>query len=258
MSSLILMIQFMTRYPVPGAIPFSAQHFVQGMKWMPLVGLLVGLPAALMMLVAVPFFGTSLSAFAAVLILILVTGGLHLDGIGDTADGLFSCRPREEMLVIMRDSTLGANGVTAIVLTILLKYLLLAALPVTTAAIALLAAPLAGRMALIWHAASAPYARAEPGLGEFVNQVGFSQARSASLIALALLIPLLLFLQMSWPLYLLLLGAIFVGAILIAVLFARTLVQKVGGITGDTIGATIELCELCTLLIFYLFWKHLL
>ena len=125
MSSLILMIQFMTRYPVPGAIPFSAQHFVQGMKWMPLVGLLVGLPAALMMLVAVPFFGTSLSAFAAVLILILVTGGLHLDGIGDTADGLFSCRPREEMLVIMRDSTLGANGVTAIVLTILLKYLLL-------------------------------------------------------------------------------------------------------------------------------------
>ena len=258
MASLILMIQFMTRYPLPGAIPFTARHFVEGMKWMPLVGLFIGLPAALAVLLFSSLLGAELSALAAVVLLIVVTGGLHLDGIGDTADGLFSCRPREEMLAIMRDSTLGANGVIAIVLTILIKYVLLAGLPASVAAVALLAAPLSSRMALTWHAATAQYSRAEPGLGEFVNQVGFSQARSASLIALALLIPLLLFLQMSWPLYLLLLGAIFVGAILIAVLFARTLVQKVGGITGDTIGATIELCELCTLLIFYLFWKHLL
>lgn len=257
MSSLILMIQFMTRYPVPGAIPFSAEYFVQGMKWMPVVGLLVGLPAALVMLIAPPFLGSGLSAFVAVLILIIVTGALHLDGIGDTADGLFSCRSREEMLAIMRDSTLGVNGVTAIVLTILLKYLLLATLPATTAAIALLAAPLAARMALTWHAATAEYARAESGLGEFVNQVGLPQARSASLIALALLTPILLFMPMAWPLCLLLLAVTLTGTILIAVLFARSLTQKVGGITGDTIGATIELCELCTLLIFYLFWKHL-
>ncbi len=257
MSSLILMIQFMTRYPVPGAIPFSAAYFVQGMKWMPLVGLLAGLPAALAMLAAGPFLGSGLSAFVALFLLILVTGALHLDGIGDTADGLFSCRPREEMLAIMRDSTLGVNGVTAIVLTLLLKYELLAALPATTAAIALLAAPLAARMALTWHAATAPYARAEPGLGEFVNRVGFAQACSASLIALALLLPILLFIPMSWPLCLLLLVAIFTAVILIAVLFARSLTRKLGGITGDTIGATIELCELCTLLIFYLFWKHL-
>lgn len=258
MSSLVLMIQFMTRYPVPGTIPFSAEHFVQGMKWMPVVGLLVGLPAALLMLAGTPLLGSAISAFTAVLLLVMVTGGLHLDGIGDTADGLFSCRPREEMLVIMRDSTLGASGVIAIVLTILLKYLLLAALPAATAAIALLTAPLAGRMALTWHAAAAPYARAESGLGEFVNRVGFAQARSASLIALLLLLPILLFLQLSWPLYLLLLGLILIGVILIALLFARSLTKKVGGITGDTIGATIELCELYTLLIFYLFWKHLL
>lgn len=257
MASLILMIQFMTRYPVPGAIPFSAEYFVQGMKWMPVVGLLVGLPAALVMLLAPPFLGAGLSAFAAVFLLILVTGALHLDGIGDTADGLFSCRSREEMLLIMRDSTLGVNGVTAIVLTILLKYLLLAALPAATAASALLAAPLAARMALTWHAATASYARAESGLGEFVNRVGLSQAAHASLIALVLLVPVLFFLQMSWPLSLLLLIAILASTILIAVLFARSLTKKVGGITGDTIGATIELCELSTLLIFYLFWKHL-
>lgn len=73
MASLILMIQFMTRYPVPGAIPFSAEYFVQGMKWMPVVGLLVGLPAALVMLLAPPFLGAGLIAFSAVFLLILFT-----------------------------------------------------------------------------------------------------------------------------------------------------------------------------------------
>ncbi|MGI6639758.1 MAG: adenosylcobinamide-GDP ribazoletransferase [Desulfobulbus sp.] len=257
MASLILMIQFMTRYPVPGEIPFTAAHFVRGMQWMPLVGLLVGIPAALTMLVAAPILGNVLAAFTAVTVLIIVTGGLHLDGIGDTADGLFSCRPREEMLTIMRDSTLGANGVTAIILAIVFKLLLLSALPTGTAVIALLAAPLTARMALTWHAAVAPYARSETGLGEFVNQVGLSQALAASLVALVLLTPILLFLQVSWVVYLFTLGSIVVATILIAVLFARSLVKKVGGITGDTIGATIELCETGTLLIFFLFWKHL-
>ncbi len=258
MASLILMIQFMTRYPLPGAIPFTARHFVEGMKWMPLVGLFIGLPAALAVLLFSSLLGAELSALAAVVLLIVVTGGLHLDGIGDTADGLFSCRPREEMLAIMRDSTLGANGVIAIVLTILIKYVLLAGLPASVAAVALLAAPLSSRMALTWHAATAQYARAEPGLGEFVNQVGIGQAMAASMVALLLLVPTLLFLQLSWAVYLLLLFTICAAVILIAVCFARSLTKKVGGITGDTIGATIELCEVSTLLIFSLFWKHLL
>ncbi|NLZ16744.1 MAG: adenosylcobinamide-GDP ribazoletransferase [Desulfobulbaceae bacterium] len=258
MASLILMIQFMTRYPLPGTIPFTVEHFVQGMKWMPLVGLFIGMPAALAMLLLSSLLGPEVSAFLAVAILIIVTGGLHLDGIGDTADGLFSCQSKDKVLAIMRDSTLGANGVIAIVLTILIKYLLLASLPVTVAVTALLAAPLCARMALTWHAATAKYARAEAGLGEFVNQVGTAQAMAATLFALGLLIPVLLLLHLSLHLHLLILTTIVAFTILVAVLFARSLTKKVGGITGDTIGATIELCEISTLLILYLFWKHLL
>ena len=104
MAALILMIQFMTRYPLPGEVPFTAENFVCGMKWMPLVGLLIGLPAAAVFGLAARFFDANLAAFFAVLALILITGGLHLDGLGDTADGLFSNRSPEKMIEIGRAS----------------------------------------------------------------------------------------------------------------------------------------------------------
>ena len=125
MKALILMIQFMTRYPIPLQIDFTAERFVQGMKWMPLVGLLAALPAVAGYALADAWLGRDVAAIVAVILLITVTGGLYLDGIADAADGLFSYRSRERMLEIMRDSTLGANGVIALVLTILLKYILL-------------------------------------------------------------------------------------------------------------------------------------
>ena len=161
MRSLILMIQFMTRYPIPLEIEFTAERFVRGMKWMPLVGLLVALPAAGALYLLDSLLGREIGALAAVIVLILVTGGLHLDGIADTADGLFSYRSRERMLAIMRDSTLGTNGVTAIVLSVLVKFVLVKNIPATGAICAVLAAPVLGRMALTWHSAVARYAREE-------------------------------------------------------------------------------------------------
>ncbi len=258
MQALILTIQFMTRYPLPGKVPFTAENFVAGMKWMPVAGFLAGLPSALA-LVCCPFFlNSQLSAFVAVIALIWVTGALHLDGLGDTADGLFSNRSPEEMLAIMRDSTLGTSGVTAIVLAILLKFLLFASMPPSVAITAALVAPTVGRMALTWHAASAPYARTGPGLGEFVNRVGFQQAWAATLVTLPALLPACLILYVSWPQALLLFFVIPASAALFAIQFALHLTQKLGGITGDTIGATVELTELLTLFFFSLFGNPLL
>ena len=256
MQALFLMIRFLTRWPLPEAwfrADFSEDNFVRGMKWLPLVGLLVGLPAALWLWFAetiLPhdnFFGP----FCAVALLIRASGGLHMDGLADTADGLFANRPREKMLAIMRDSTVGAGGVIAIVLDILGKFLLVSDLVVAgsseTAVVAILAAPVCGRMALVWHAAAAPYARNEPGLGAFVNRVGYRHALAATLVALALLTPLSFFLCGTWTCRLGLLALFVLGPIALALLFARHLAKRLGGITGDTMGATIELAELATL-----------
>ncbi|MGE4559532.1 MAG: adenosylcobinamide-GDP ribazoletransferase, partial [Desulfobulbus sp.] len=191
MQSLILMIQFMTRYPIPLTIEFTAKHFVCGMKWMPLVGLLAGLPGALAFALADTWLNREIAALFSVIMLITVTGGLHLDGIADTADGLFSYRSRERMLEIMRDSTLGANGVIALVLTILLKFTLLAHIPGKGALLAVLVTPVLGRTALTWHSACARYAREVRGIGDYVNQTGLIQALAATAVSFSIILALL-------------------------------------------------------------------
>jgi adenosylcobinamide-GDP ribazoletransferase len=252
------MIQFMTRYPIPVRIEFTADRFVQGMKWMPLVGLLAALPAALVFAFADAFLGREIGAIAAVIVLITVTGGLHLDGIGDTADGLFCYRTRERMLEIMRDSSLGANGVIAIVLTILLKYIFLHNIPATGAVLAVLATPVLGRMALTWHSAVARYAREERGIGEYVNQTGLAQAAAATLISCAIIAGILLLGGVQPVLVLGMVPLLHLLPILLAVLFAAYLKKRLGGITGDTIGASVELAELLSFFVFLLLWKFLL
>lgn len=258
MKSLVLMIQFMTRYPIPVRIEFTAERFVQGMKWMPLVGLLAALPAGLVFAFADTFLGREIAAIAAVILLITVTGGLHLDGIGDTADGLFCYRTRERMLEIMRDSSLGANGVIAIVLTVLLKYILLHNIPATGAVLAVLATPVLGRMALTWHSAVARYAREERGIGEYVNRTGLAQAAAATLISCAIITGILLLGGVQPALVLWMVPLLHFPPILLAVLFAAYLKKRLGGITGDTIGASIELAELVSFFVFLLMWKFLL
>ena len=267
MPSLFLMIRFLTRWPLPEtwfSADFSEENFVRGMKWLPLVGLLVGLPAALWLWFAgtvLPhdnFFGPSIfGTFCAAALLIWASGGLHLDGLADTADALFANRSREKTLAIMRDSAVGTGGVIAIVLDILGKWVLLvnlaAASSSETAAVALLAAPICGRMALVWHAAAARYARDEPGLGAFVNRVGYRQALAASALALALLVPLFLFFLSGYKMCRLrLLAFLVLCPIALALLFARHLTKRLGGITGDTMGATIEFAEMTSLFIFLL------
>ena len=258
MQALILMIQFMTRYPIPVVIDFTAERFVQGMKWMPLVGLLAALPAAVGLLLADWLLGREVAAIVAVILLITVTGGLHLDGIGDTADGLFSYRSRERMLEIMRDSTLGTNGVIAVVLTILLKYIFLHAMPAEWAVPAVLAVPVLGRMALVWHSAVARYAREERGIGDYVNQTGLAQAAAATLLSLVLVTVILLLWGVPPARVPLVAVLVHLPPIALAVGFAAYLTRRLGGITGDTIGASIELAELLSLLIFLLVWKYVL
>ena len=112
-------------------------------------------------------------------------------------------------------------------------------------------------MALTWHSAVARYAREERGIGEYVNQTGLTQAIAATLVSLPLVTAILgpagLPPSVLGLLVLLLHGT----AILLALLFAAYLKTRLGGITGDTIGATIELVEIAALLVFLCTWTYL-
>ena len=256
MQALILMIRFMTRYPIPIDVDFTAEYFVRGMKWMPLIGLLVALPAAGGFVLCDWLLNREIAAIAAVILLIGVTGGLHLDGLADSADGLFSYRSRERMLEIMRDSMLGVNGVITVVLTILLKYLLLCSIATDGVVPAVLVAPVLGRMALVWHSASANYARKERGIGDFVNQTGLIQAGSATVLSLVLVGGILFFGGVRPSVIPWLTLVFHLLPIVLAVGFATYVNRRLGGITGDTIGASVELSELLCFFIALLAWKY--
>ncbi|MEF3302779.1 adenosylcobinamide-GDP ribazoletransferase [Paenibacillus sp. GYB003] len=243
--------QFMTRIPVKAQLDYTDDLFRRSTVYYPIVGLAIGgmLAAAgwllALVLPAAPASVLTLGLWAA------VTGALHLDGLMDTADGLLSHRSRERMLEIMKDSRVGAMGVVAGALLLLLKFALLAELlPRSGDSIAFLVlAPMWGRWFVVWAIAGWPYAReGQGGLGGLFAAVTRSEAGAATACAAAAgLLVLLAFGFAWWEAVVWTAGAIALAGAL-GYALARAMARKLGGLTGDTYGALIELLECAVLL----------
>jgi adenosylcobinamide-GDP ribazoletransferase len=242
MKSFFAALSFMSRLPVPArwSRGLEIDEYERGIVTFPLVGLLLGAIAGLVMLALHAWCGLPLAALLAVLALALLTGGFHLDGLADTCDGIFSARRRERMLEIMRDSRLGTHGGLALIFVLVAKILVISELALRgTSMLAALAAACAvarGMSVLLMYRQR--YAR-EQGLGNvFIGKVTFRQ----TVITLAL----------SLVLATLLLGLHGLAAAVITLLavwaLGQALKRTLGGQTGDTLGAVIELGEVIFLL----------
>ena len=171
--------------------------------------------------------------------LLVLTGGFHLDGLADTADGFMSSRPRERILEIMKDSRTGPMGVAAVASVLLLKVSLLASVTGPFRPVLIVLMPVAGRSAMVMVMAFLPYARPEGGLGSV-----FMRSRSP----LQALWAFFFLLATGWLAAGLLGVAAGLAAALGTALAALYTYRKIGGITGDTLGATCEIVELIPLL----------
>lgn len=237
MRAFLVALQFLTRLPLPAlAVPDSTVRGRSVLHY-PAVGLLIGV-----LLAAVArMLGSGHVLLAAALVLlvwVLLTGGLHLDGLADSADAwLGGHGDRERTLAIMKDPASGPAGVSALVLVLLLKFAALATLLERSGALALVLAPVLGRGALVFLLWSTPYVR--PG--------GIGAAQAARLPRVGAMSVLLLII-VALPA---LLGARGAGLlVLLAVLlwFLRSLMrQRIGGVTGDTLGASCEIVEAAVL-----------
>jgi adenosylcobinamide-GDP ribazoletransferase len=215
-------------------VPVRARTEVDGIghaaAWFPLVGALVGVAVGGVRLGLDRSLGPTLSAVLAVITLVILTGGLHQDGLADVADGLGVRGGRERRLEVMRDSTIGTFGVLALVLWALLLTAALAALPRDQVLKTLVIAGALSRWSAVVHAFELPPARDE-GLGAaFAPRWPALLAASALALATLALEP----------------GRV-VAALGVALLttVATSLVagRVFGGRTGDTLGATIVLTE---------------
>jgi len=224
MKGFLLMLSFFTRLPVRYTHEFRQEVFIRGIKYTPAVGVILGMimwgAYKSLLWMDVPVMSVLL-----VLAYIWLTGGLHIDGLSDTCDGIFSSRSRERALEIMKDSRVGAFGVIAII-TIVAVYLIL----FCYIGDAIFLMPVIGRCCGVISCIRGKYVR-EDGMGKaFVENCGPLE------IGIAAIVPLALGLYFyGWPV-----------AIAVLASFGFTLAQtawirsKLGGTTGDTIGFSIE------------------
>ncbi len=229
MRHFISALQFITILPVGKPGPFDPPKM---MPFFPVVGILLGLLVALFDRLAVIFWDEPVVALLDVILLAIVTGAFHLDGLGDTADGLLGVRPRDKALTIMKDSRIGAMGLVAVVFGLALKWGGIAGLDVNRSLL-LVIIPAYARSGVLFGIRFLEYGRPDGGTGlEFFKET----LKLAAFWGLALPVGLSLFLGLK-ALWLNLCFMIITSTIL------YYYKKRMGCITGDMLGAMIELSE---------------
>ncbi|MEA9737607.1 adenosylcobinamide-GDP ribazoletransferase [Xanthomonas campestris pv. raphani] len=232
---LLAAVGFLTRIPVPAWAFARPGAQARSLPWYPLVGLLLGV---LLLALAWCLRGAAPLLAAAIVLSswVWLTGALHVDGLADSTDAWVGCMgDRARTLAIMKDPTSGPMAVTAVVLMLLLKCAALTTL-LPAAPAALWLAPLLARAAVVAAFASTPYVRAG-GLGSALA----GTSRTVCVLAVAAAVGVAC---MAGPAR----AALACGiAALVFALWRRACLRRLGGMTGDTCGALIELSETAVL-----------
>lgn len=238
-------MRFLTAAPVPGLPPMKEANIARSIAAFPLAGLLIGTFGVAVGWVSGWLWGAELQAVSVVLAWMVLTWGLHLDGLADSADALFSWRPRERKLEIMKDSRVGTMGVLALIGGVLLKVGALYSLGPAWWVGALLA-PVWGRWADVFGIYGFP-AASEGGMGRSFRD----RVRRRDFV-FATVCVLLIGGVVFFP------GGALAGLVVffVSYLLARWMVGSLGGLTGDSYGALSETGEVVALLTLAALVRH--
>lgn len=232
-------LRFLTIIPLPGRRETSPEELGRSIVYFPLVGVVIGLILAGLNWLLGFVLPSAVVNVLLVVSLVVISGGLHLDGLVDTGDGIGGQKTVEERWQVMKDSRAGAFGIIGVCLLLLVKYVALNSVPARWLMPTLLLMPVVSRWAMVYAVFAYPYAKPS-GLGKVFKQ-GASLPRFtiATLITLAVAVILV---QLSGLM-------IMFGVWIIAMAVASYLKGKFGGLTGDTYGAINEIAEVCVLIL---------
>ncbi len=236
MRGLISALRTLTAIPVPGR---DADKMSSALPWFPAVGLLLGLTVCGTIAIPALALGRTWAEGSAVLAIIagvLLTRGIHLDGLADWADGFWGSRDREKVLAIMKDSRIGSFGAIALVCVILTKWVSLVRLISVGSFEWILAAYVVSRTMPVVLLVAEPYARAGGGTAAPFAHGARQQHLASVMLQTLIIVPLLCGARWVWPV-----------ALLACWAFTRTFGlwsrRRIGGITGDILGASSEIVE---------------
>jgi adenosylcobinamide-GDP ribazoletransferase len=241
MKSLLLALQFLTIIPVK-IKDIDDNKMATALIYFPVIGLLLGLILVgadnFLIFLGIKQFSVNIIL---IILLIILTGGLHLDGLADTCDAFLSRKDKEEMLRIMRDSHIGVMGVLSLISVILLKIAFLSSIIVSLKMISLLLICTLSRWSLVFAIFLFPYARKEGKAKAFIQGVNLKKLSAATIIALLLAFIIWKFNGL----------AVFIIIAATTYLIGKFISRRLGGITGDALGAINELTELIILFSIY-------
>lgn len=246
--SFLAAFRFLTIFPCAWNAEDDGKYFTKAIYYFPLVGLIIGFFLYLLLSFFTLFIPQIITVAITLPLLGVVSGFLHLDGLADSFDGLFSSRSRERSLEIMRDSSVGAMGLCGVLFVMLIKFASLTAIPAKYFLISVLIIPVAGRSSAVIAMALQKYARAEGGLGQLFYSESCKKAALVSIcffmVAGSLVLPLKAVL------------AVTVAMVVMVSSFGWFCKKKIGGATGDTLGATCELTEMLTALVLAVYFYN--
>ena len=235
--SFILMITFLTRIPIPMKFDFDTKDFVKGFIYFPIIGGIIG-STLIIPFVFYDYIPANVFAFLIIILYLLVVGGLHIDGVSDVFDGIFSARSKERMLEIMEDSRVGAFGVVGLIIYFFGMYIgLLEVVQMEQGILYVFLTPVIGRTMALMGAGFSSYAK-EEGLGKSLVE-GITTRMSIVLILSMCMIAFVISLS----------ALVKVAVTIIIVLIITWRIHKIlGGITGDVIGLLVEVSQVVFLL----------
>ncbi len=235
-------LQFLTIIPAPRRRRITAENFGQSLAYFPLIGLLLGVILLGLNFGLALFLPSSVVNALLVVSLVLLTGAHHLDGLIDTFDGVMAGKSKEERLAIMSDSKVGAFGIVAAILVLLLKYVSLSSATILPA---LLLMPTLSRWTMVSIMSAFPYAKTS-GMGlAFKQGANWKRLTVSTVIALAVAV---IILQIQ--------GLALIAALWLVIFgIASYFRSRLGGLTGDSYGAINELAEVAVLLLIIVIWR---
>jgi len=238
-------LTFLTRIPAPTWVSYSESALNQAPRYFPLIGAIVGGIGATVFWLAHLIWPVSIAVLVSMLVTIMITGAFHEDGLADTCDAFGGGWRKEQALEIMKDSRLGTFGVSGLILILALKYLALVNTPTSLIPLVLIAGHSLSRFVAITFLVTDAYVRSDAARTSARGKSGAVAQKMSpgSLLVAALLglLPLTLFNPRVWlaliPVFLIRWG------------MGRYFRKRIGGYTGDCLGATQQITEVT----FYLF-----
>ena len=238
MNGLINAIQFLTILRIKDYQSIDTKKLGWSSVYFPLVGASLGIALIALDKVLSLTLPPLLTNLILIFTLFIITGGMHIDGLADSCDALFSGKRKEEMLFIMRDVHLGTFGILAIVAIILFKLALLSSIPQDLRNFSLILMALLSRYSMSLALNFFPYARSEGKAGVFFQSKNLKNFFFTTAITLIILV-------FTFRIISLALLSLTVGFTFLASFWVKS---KIGGLTGDTLGALSELNEALVLL----------